>query len=227
MTIDLIASDGWRGAKTGVSCGMLALDGVRNPERDSAIDAEATRLERQLREQFGELERPALRTIEPLAAYTAYYKRFGQQYHVAMQIESIARKGKLIPRVAALVEATFIAELESMILTGGHDLNQVSGDILLDVSDGSVVFNNPRGEPKTVKAGDSYTRDDAGVLSAIIAGGSDRGRIGSDTTAVVVIAYAPAGVPVGKLDAHLAGVERYVRLIAPDAVIVGRRIIES
>ena len=33
------------------------------------------------------------------------YRRFQQTYHVALQLESVALKGKPLPRVAALVEA--------------------------------------------------------------------------------------------------------------------------
>ena len=74
-----------------------------------------------------------MREIEPLPAYAAYYKRFGQRYHVGMQLESVAQKGKDLPDVAALVEGMFVAELRNLILTAGHDLDQIALPLRLDV----------------------------------------------------------------------------------------------
>ena len=62
-----------------------------------------------------------------IQAYAAYYERFNKTYHVQLQLESVALKGKSIPRVSALVEAMFMAELENLLLTAGHDLDVVQG----------------------------------------------------------------------------------------------------
>ena len=47
----------------------------------------------------------------PIPAYNACYKGFKKTYHVQLQLESVALKGRSIPRVAALMEAMFMAEL--------------------------------------------------------------------------------------------------------------------
>src|SRR5215208_5297622 len=89
---------GWREAHPGASVGLIAMRGVANPASNDYLSDLAAELE-------------AIRAIPPLPAYAAYYKRWGQRYHVAMQLEAVAQKGKALPRVAALVEAMFIAEL--------------------------------------------------------------------------------------------------------------------
>ena len=81
------------------------------------------RLESQLRERFAGQTRGDLDQLPVLQAYAAYYKRFKKTYHVQLQLESIAFKGKPIPSVAALVEAMFMAEVKNMLLTAGHDLD--------------------------------------------------------------------------------------------------------
>jgi hypothetical protein len=49
----------------------------------------------------------------------------------------VALKGKAIPRQAALVEAMFMAELENLILTAGHDLvRRASFGLLLELQRG-------------------------------------------------------------------------------------------
>ncbi|HEX5499883.1 MAG TPA: hypothetical protein VFX03_11670, partial [Thermomicrobiales bacterium] len=108
----LLPHSSWSAAPAGASVGAIALAGAANPAGDSNIAALADRLAADLRSRYGDLDRAALMASAPYAAYAAWYRRFGQRYHVALQLESIVKKGKGIPRVAALVEAMFLAELD-------------------------------------------------------------------------------------------------------------------
>ncbi len=170
----VVVSEAWREAYPNAYVGFLAMQGVENPARHPAIDRVKADLQSDLQGRFGALDRAALREIEPLPAYAAYYKRFGQRYHVGMQLESVAQKGKDLPGVAALVEGMFVAELRNLILTAGHDFDQVALPLRLDVgSDGDpVAFVAPNGKEMGVKPGDMYVADANGVLSAIITGPS-------------------------------------------------------
>ncbi len=223
----VVVSDAWRGAFPDASVGFLAMRGVANPARHPAIDRLKDDLQSRLRATYGALDRDALREIEPLPAYAAYYKRFGQRYHVGMQLESVAQKGKDLPGVAALVEAMFVAELGNLILTAGHDLDAIALPLRLDVGgDGdAVVFAAPSGKEMSVKPGDMYVADANGVLSAIITGPAAAARIGPGTTAVMFVAYAPPGVGTDRLGAHLDELEANVRLVSPEAERVGREIV--
>lgn len=223
----LMVEPAWREVCAGASVGVLALRGVRNPAADAALAAEANRLEEELRARYGGLDREMLRATPPLPAYAAWYKRFGQRYHVMMQLESVAQKGKPIPRVAALVEAMFVAELRHLILTAGHDLDRVELPVTLGVGAGTEGFVGPRGEAATVKAGDMVVRDEGGVLSAVVSGPSDKARIGAGTTAALFVAYAPPGVAAAAVEAHLDEIERLARLISPGAERVGWEVVSA
>ncbi|HEU0113308.1 MAG TPA: hypothetical protein VFQ80_01455, partial [Thermomicrobiales bacterium] len=112
----LLPDASWRAAPAGSGVGAIALAGAANPAGEATIAALADRLEADLRSRYGALDRAALLASEPYAAYAAWYRRFGQRYHVALQLESVVKKGKSLPRVAALVEAMFLAELDHGIL---------------------------------------------------------------------------------------------------------------
>jgi DNA/RNA-binding domain of Phe-tRNA-synthetase-like protein len=217
----------WREQHPGAAVGVLAMRGVTNPPSHDGLNDLAATLEDELRSQRGAMERETLRPIPPLPAYTAYYKRWGQRYHVAMQMESVAQKGKPVPRVAALVEAMFIAELRNLLLTGGHDLDQVELPVRIDSGEGET-FRGPNGSEQTVKQGDMFIADAGGnVLSAIITGPSDVARIGPHTTAAIIYVYAPPGVDLSLVSTHLDEIERNIRLISPDATVVGREILTA
>jgi DNA/RNA-binding domain of Phe-tRNA-synthetase-like protein len=227
METILVVDPAWREACAGASFGLLALRGVRNPAADPAMAAEAERLEREVRERFGALDQATLRATPPLPAYAAWYKRFGQRYHVMMQLESVAMKGKPVPRVAALVEAMFVAELRMLILTAGHDLHGLALPVVLGVGSGEERFAPPGGTEGIVKAGDMFARDGGGVLSAVVTGPSDRARLGPATTAALFVAYAPPGVPADLLAAHLDEIERLTRRVAPAAERVAREVVSA
>src|SRR5215208_4916284 len=198
--------------------------GVSNPANNDNLNNLAAVLETDLRSRLGTAERETIRAIQPLPAYAAYYKRWGQRYHVAMQLESVAQKGKALPRVAALVEAMFIAELRNLLLTAGHDLDALQLPVRLTVGS-SESFTAPNGQETSVKPGDMFIADAGNrILSAIITGPSAVARIGPETTAALFYAYAPPGVDRALVDAHLDQIERNVRFISP-ATVVAREIV--
>ena len=208
-------SEAWRASYPGATVGVLAMGGAANPESHAAMDRVKEELEAQIRARFASKEE--LRAQACLQAYQAYYKRFKKTYHVQLQLESIAFKGKSIPRVAALVEAMFAAELKNMLLTAGHDLDIAEPPITLDVAQGSERYVRINGQEQELKAGDMYIADSQGVLSAVIYGPDRRTRIRPDTRRVLFTVYAPPGIEAEAVRQHLQDMEGYVRLIAPQA----------
>lgn len=219
------ATPAWHAAHPGATGGILAMRGVANPAHHPALEGIADELERELRARYGGLERDELRAVGVVPAYAAYYKRFGQRYHVAMQLESVVRKGKPIPRVGALIGAMFVAELRHQLLTAGHDLDLLAPPVRLGVGTGEERYATPAGAEATVKPGDMFMADGRGVLSAVVTGPAAYGRISDATTAVLFAVYAPPGVAPALVEAHLAEIEASVRLVSPGAVSVTRGVI--
>lgn len=130
----------WKLAYPGATVGLLAMHGVENPQQHQELDQKKEYLERELRVRFSSDDRKSLRAIPVLAAYDTYYKQFGKTYHVQHQLESLVFKNREIPKVAALVEAMFMAELKNFMLTTGHDWNSIEGSIRIDVASGTESY---------------------------------------------------------------------------------------
>ncbi len=171
----------------------------------------------ELRARYGRLDRSQLASLPSLQVYDAYYKRFKKTYHVQLQLESIAFKGKSLPSVAALVEAMFMAEVKNMLLTAGHDLDALQLPARLDVTKGDEVYTLMRGQPQQVKPGDMIISDGKGIMSNIIYGPDQRTQIQPGTRNVIYTTYAPAGISEQAVTEHLQDIQEYVRLFAPDA----------
>ena len=115
----------WQDAHPGAAVGVLAVRGVTNPSSHAGLEDLAKALEADLRARLGDADRETLRALPPLPSYAAYYKRWGQRYHVRHAARVGGTEGEADPRVAALVEAMFVAELGNLLLTGGHDLDEL------------------------------------------------------------------------------------------------------
>lgn len=213
----LIVSETWKNTYPGASVGVLAMRNVANPARHPALGARKKELEDELRVRYSGYDRAALKALPTLQAYDAYYKRFKKTYHVQLQLESVVFKGESIPRVAALVEAMFMAELKNLLLTAGHDLEALHMPAKLDVSDGSERYVRLNGKEQELKAGDMLIADAQGVMSSVVYGPDYRTRIKPETREVLFTVYAPPGIEEEAVYRHLEDIQANIMLIAPGA----------
>jgi DNA/RNA-binding domain of Phe-tRNA-synthetase-like protein len=224
MMQEFIVSEAWKAAYPQAVIGVLALHGVANPERHATLDQRKTELEGQLRGRYATHDRAALKELPVLQAYNAYYKLFKKTYHVQLQLESVVFKGKSIPRVAALVEAMFMAELEDLLLTAGHDLESLQPPIAVYVADGSEQYTRINGQEQTLKAGDMFIADARGVISSVLYGPDQRTRITPGTRQVLFTVYGPAGIGAEAVHEHLAKILANVQLFAPTAMVKSLKV---
>jgi DNA/RNA-binding domain of Phe-tRNA-synthetase-like protein len=215
-----VATPSWHAALPGAVAGALVMRGLANPDRHDGIDAARTEAETTLRQRYTDRDRAALRATPPLPAYEAYYRRFGQTYHVLLQLESVALKGKPLPRRPPLVEAMFLAELDSLILTAGHDLAALESPVVVDVAGPDEHYQGIGGKEQPCKPGDFLMRDDVGIICSIIQGPDDRTKITRATREALFAVYAPPGIGAEPVRRHLEAIAANARLISPDAKVV-------
>lgn len=210
-------TEAWKIAFPGAHAGVLVMQNVLNPAGHAGLEQRKEALVNELRANYGGLDRDQLASLPALRVYDTYYKRFKKTYHVQLQLESIAFKGKSLPSVAALVEAMFMAEVKNMLLTAGHDLDALQLPARLDVTRGDEVYTLMRGQPQQVKPGDMIISDGIGIMSNIIYGPDQRTQIQPGTRNVIYTTYAPVGIGEQAVSEHLQDIQEYVRLFAPDA----------
>jgi len=215
-----IVSDTWKTTYPSARAGILVMKNVANPARHPELDQQKKNLEQSLRDRFAGADRAAIRALPIIQAYNAYYKRFKKTYHVQLQLESIALKGRSLPRVAALVETMFMAEIKNLILTAGHDLDKLVLPVTVDVAKGNERYTMLNGREQVLKKGDMMMADRMGIITSVIYGLDQRTRITASTQSVLFAVYAPAGIEEGLVRDHLQDIETNVQLIAPHAETV-------
>jgi len=209
----------WKSAYPEAHAGVLVMRAVSNPANDPALESRKAALEEQLRSHFSGQDRATIASHPILRAYGEYYRQFKKTYHIQLQLESIVLKGKSIPRVAALVEAMFMAEMKDMLLTAGHDLDALHLPLTLDVATGTESYTLLRGEEQVLKADDMMISDQNGVISSILYGPDQRTQITSDTRNVIFTVYVPPGIDEQTVAQHLQDIKENVMLFAPEAQV--------
>lgn len=225
MMISISTTSEWRIAHPGAVIGLLELSGVDNTHPSPKLDTCKRETEERLRARYAGFTRQDFLSLPVMAAYQKYYKRFTKTYHVLLQLESIAQKGRFLPSVSPLVDANFAAEVDTLVLTAGHDVAKLVVPVVMDVSRKGDQITRMNGEPKLMESGDMVMRDATGVVCSIIYGQDNVSPITSATTHVLYVAYAPVGVPAEVVEGHLRKIEENVRLFCPDAMVEQSRLL--
>ena len=163
MQVELTAR--WHQVFPGSHVGLLSVANVDNHKRSTPLDDRKLEVEAELRRKYGGLSRTELQELEVLRAYREYYRRFDQTYHVQSQLESVVHKNKSLPNVSPLVDANFVAELQSLVLTAGHDADLLELPVRIDATRGGEAFEQMNGTARTLKPNDMMMLDASGIVT--------------------------------------------------------------
>jgi DNA/RNA-binding domain of Phe-tRNA-synthetase-like protein len=225
--LTISATNEWNRAHPGATIGLLEISGIDNSRSSTNLDERKRETEIQLREQYKDFKRADFLVLPVMSAYDQYYKRFNKTYHVQLQLESIVLKGKSLPNVSPAVDSYFMAEVETLILTAGHDVKKLNGPLLIDVSNEGDVIRQMNGENKPIRAGDMVMRDSESTRCSIIYGQDGQSLISADTSHILYVAYVPAGIPSAIVEDLLGKIEENIRLFSPQAVVEQHRLISA
>ena len=171
---------------------------------------------RLLREKYADYDRKALFGEN---VYFRFFKKFKKTYPVMMQLESFLLKGRPFPMENPVTAIPFLVELETQILSGTHDVDDVHGTVRLIAGTEKAPFAGMRGEEVHTYPGDFCARDNDGIIFSMIAGADARTCAKPGSRHVFYPVFGVAGQPAGEIAAVLDRLEEYVRVLAPEADI--------
>jgi DNA/RNA-binding domain of Phe-tRNA-synthetase-like protein len=212
--LEISVTAAWRTAHPGATIGVLEVSGLENSGPSPRLNARKREVEARLLERYKGFSRQAFLALPVMTTYDRYYTRFNKTYHVQLQLESIVLKGRPLRDVLPAVDASFMAEVETLILTAGHDAQKLRDPISIDVSQEGERMTQMTGLSKVIRAGDMIMRDAEGICCSIIYGQDARSPIRPETSHVLYVAYAPAGVPADIVDRQLREVVANIRLFS-------------
>ncbi len=217
----------WNTSHPGAVIGLLELTGVENTLPSPQLNQHKRETEARLRKVCAGFSRQDFLALPVMAAYEQYYKRFNKTYHVQLQVELIVLKAKNLPDVSPLVDANFTAEVDTFVLTAGHDVAKLEEPVLIDVSRAGDEITPMNGVTKFIREGDMVMRDRHGVCCSILYGQDNHSPITAETRHVLYVAYAPPGVLAESVEAQLRQIEQNVRLFSPRARVEQSRLLAA
>ncbi len=223
----ITATKEWAAAHLGATIGLLEISGVQNMHPSPALNEHKREIEAHLREQYTDFKRADFLALPVMSAYDQYYKRFNKTYHVQLQLESIVLKGKSLPSISPAVDSYFMAEVQTLVLTAGHDVAKLGQALTIDVSREGDVMLQTAGEPKAIRAGDMVMKHRGDICCSILYGQEPESLISAGTQHVLYVAYAPAGVPTLSIEDQFERIERYIRVFSAQATVEQKRLISA
>jgi len=151
--------------------------------------------------------------------------------HPGAVIRLLELRGRNLPDVLPLVDANYTAEVETLVLTAGHDVEKLAAPVVMEISRAGDVLAQMgglaqmNGTQRAIQPGDMVMRDREGICCTILYGQDNRSPITAETRQVLYVAYCPAGVPREAVEAQLSQIEEYVRLFAPQARLEQSRLL--
>ena len=225
--MEIQVSQEWYTTFPGAHIGVLLMGNVDNSKGSALLDQEKNSLETRLHQKFAGFSRNEFSNINVISAYRNYYKKFKKSYHVQLQIESIVLKHMALPNVSPLVNANFMAEMDTLVLTAGHDADLLIHPVRIDVTKEDDAFVQMNGKPTQPKPGDMMMSDNLGIVCTIIYGQDQRTPISHATRRALYVAYAPFGVAKEKVEEQLDLIKKYVILVEPKAIVEIKEIYDA
>jgi DNA/RNA-binding domain of Phe-tRNA-synthetase-like protein len=214
----LVPTQRWRDQHPGSHAAVVVYADLSGSGDSATLTEMKSSLQDQLRERWGAVSRQELLADPTLAAYQRYDQQFGQNYHVAMQIRSVAQQGKPIPTRNPLIEIMFMTELATGVLAAAQDAGQIALPVTIDSADGAEEYTRYDGVPERCKPGDQVMRDASGqILTSIAQGPTSFGLVTPETSTVAYCFYFVPGVPETVIAESLAYLDRCIRAACPNA----------
>jgi DNA/RNA-binding domain of Phe-tRNA-synthetase-like protein len=147
-----------------------------------------------LREKQEEVENYIRRETEFLIAraksISLFYQTQGEKNrsHIESLIKSISN-GKSIKPVNFIVDSVMIAELRNALLLGVHDVDQIQGDVILDVASEGERFIGIGNRSVMTRQNEVVLRDQIGIWASYTQGPDARTVVDATTRNIIILGF--------------------------------------
>ena len=199
MAVDFLVADDLQGR---VRIGLLALDGVLVRETDPALAAEVDRTCATFRERYGDGRSSE---VPGAADARTLYKALGiDPTKTRPSNEALLRralKGETLYRINTLVDALNLVSLREQLPFGLYDLDQVRPPVTLRKGTSEESYEGIRKGPVNLEGRPVLVDSEAPFGNPT--SDSARTMITLATRRALVVAYAPSGYSLGRLNTVL------------------------
>ena len=221
---EIIFSEKLKKKYSTASIGILSIKNIANSDPDKFLEKIKKETEADLIRRFSTLPRDEINNDPALKAYRDYFKKFKKTYQILLQLESVAKKGRSFPAVNPLTDSCFLAEMNTFVLTAGHDEALLADSVLFDISDDNDGFTRINGEEIILKRDDIIMKSGGKNVCSVIYGQDNSTVLSASTENAFFVSYAPEGVPAKSVAENLDLIEFYISSFCPSSETSLKRI---
>ena len=228
LMLTISATEEWRAAHPGATIGLLELSGLESTGSSSQIDRAQTRRRSWLARALQRIYPSGL----PGASGDGRVRAVLQALQQDLSRAAAARvdrpeSASLFPTYRPPSTPTSWRKSRRLILTAGHDVEKLRAPIVIDASREGEQMTQMNGTPRAIRSGDMIMRDADGISCSVIYGQDARSPVSPQTSRVLYVAYAPAGVAAEVVERQLRGIEEHIRLVSPGVAVEQRRLLTA
>ena len=186
--------------------GSLIIKEIPNSKKNDTLEEPKRSLEQKIREGQIDIDKDDI-----IKNYNSYFGKWKKTYPLKFQLETIKQGGRF-PQASLLVDSMFLAELKNRILTSGHDLDEIKGNLIFDISKEGEQYLKLNGEIQKLKKDDIILKDQKGILASILFGPAKRTSISLKTKNVLYFAWCPYEIKEKVVAAHLNDIVSNLKL---------------
>ena len=213
--IEVMFSEELKNKYSNAAVGILLIEDIKNSDPHKYLEKIKKETEEDIIRKYSELPRDELNKNPVFSAYRSYYRMFKKTYHLILQLESIAKKGRSFPAVNPLADSCFLAEMKTFVLTAGHDADLLDNKVLFDLSRDKDEFTQLNGKSIILKPNDIIMKSGCENVCSVIYGQDNSTLLSPATGNALYVSYAPEGVPEDAVMSNLELIESFVSLFSP------------
>ena len=212
--MEIIVSDALRAQFPAIKLGIIQIRNVENKKSDTEFEKEKIKLEDYIHQNYTDVK-----NFEIIKKYNQFFKKFSSNYPILFQVQSIL-KGKSFPSASCAVEAMFMAELKSMYLTAGHDIDTINGDLTVTITEGGEEYTKINNKEQVLKANDIICYDNKGIISSVLYGPDSRTKITLSSSSCLFFSYFPYGEEDANIMKHFNTIVENIKIFSKNVLDV-------
>lgn len=214
-----VLTDEWKKAWPKALIGAMLISSVEPVSTKNLQTRTKDDMQVELRRRLSKLSKEELDALEPVNAYSHYYKRFSLPFDLRVCLEATLIGDKPRSTLHPVIEAVFQASINNLIPTTCHDRDMIHKPLLVQAAAPGQKLSLSAGKQREVLEGDMIVSDSRGLVASALYNSDHHTRMRSDTRRCLILAFAPPPMTATLLHQHLFSIHALIRRFSPQLEI--------
>ncbi|MBD3155937.1 MAG: tryptophan--tRNA ligase [Candidatus Aenigmarchaeota archaeon] len=179
-----------------------------NAENNIKLEVEKKRLQKRIREDVKDPSQ-----LERIKKDNVFFRSFGKDTPIKYQLKSIV-EGKDIPTDSVLKDLMFMIEMKHHFIMSAHDLDEIEGELIFDLSKGHETYTKINGKTHQLKPDDIILRNNDKIIASHLYGPDFSTKVVDSTNNCLYLLWFDSDISDSKLKDIVGDIKKYLNIIS-------------